>query len=275
MKTTEFSTVNTQKIVGINSFDHFPTLGLINKPNSSVFYPIDQIQRTHFIGSFNLHNFNSKRAFLFLLLFYFSQSLISHLLQVSDDLMKPSMIKDIHVSEFDDVNGLVTLKFTAPGDNADVGTAFQYDIKASYDPKVLLDYDFHEADNNPISKHIVQLEIVNASFKNSTPNQGGYEEFLTFSTKNLNRDTVSVKIRAVDGHKNWARWSPIITVKLSRQVKLAPSIKHYEADRMSQQHLKDGKMDEADSGGSIYWELFVFLIGNYSNLMLLNICSEN
>jgi len=191
------------------------------------------------------------------------------------------MIKDMHVSEFDDVNGLVTLKFTAPGDNADVGPAFQYDIKASYDPKVLLDYEFNEADqdkapdNNPMRKHIVQLEIVNASFKNSTPNQGGYEEFLTFSTTNLNRDTVSVKIRAVDGHKNWARWSPIITVKLSRQVKLAPSIKHYEADRMSQQHLKDGKMDEADSGGSIYWELFVFLIGNYSNLMLLNICSEN
>ncbi len=177
------------------------------------------------------------------------------------------MIKDIYVSELDEINGLATLRFTAPGDNANIGTAFRYDIKACYDPKILLDYDFYETDPESgqktelINNNLVQLQIVNSSFSNNAPNQGGYEEYLTFSTKNLNRETVSIKIRAVDEHKNWARWSPIVTVKLSKQVKLAPNLRHYDPDRMSQQHLTDNKPDQAATGDSIYWEFFIFLIG--------------
>ena len=40
----------------------------------------------------------------------------------NNDLIKPSIIKDLRVDELDMVNNLVTLKFTAPGDNHDIGT---------------------------------------------------------------------------------------------------------------------------------------------------------
>jgi hypothetical protein len=113
--------VNTRKIVGINSFDHFPALGdhPASKVDASAFSRIDQVQRTSFIGSFNLKNYNFTR-----------------------DLMPPSMIKDLRVTSLnralDHVNEtayhLVTLKFTAPGDNSDVGTAWKYEMRAAYDP---------------------------------------------------------------------------------------------------------------------------------------------
>ena len=58
LKTNSHSVVNTRKIVGMNSFDHFPTIGVVNKLDEDIFEPIDQVQRTSFIGSFNLKNFN-------------------------------------------------------------------------------------------------------------------------------------------------------------------------------------------------------------------------
>jgi hypothetical protein len=44
------------------------------------------------------------------------------------DLIKPSTIKDLRVADLDLNNHLVTLKFTAPGDNADLGTGLQTDL---------------------------------------------------------------------------------------------------------------------------------------------------
>ena len=49
--------VNMQKIVGMNSVEHYPTIGVINKLDESIFFPIEEVQRTKFIGSFVLENF--------------------------------------------------------------------------------------------------------------------------------------------------------------------------------------------------------------------------
>ena len=55
--TNQYSMVNMQKIVGMNSVEHYPTIGVINKLDESIFFPIDEVQRTKFIGSFVLENF--------------------------------------------------------------------------------------------------------------------------------------------------------------------------------------------------------------------------
>ena len=114
------------------------------------------------------------------------------------------------------------------------------------------------------AKHILPIEIHSASFKNNTPNQGGYEEFMTLNIRNYNLDkenTISIKIRAIDAHKNLASWSPILTLKLNKQVKLSSNLKHYENNVL--QHLKIDKEGEEKNTDSIYWELFVFLIGKF------------
>ena len=47
---------------------------------------------------------------------------MSFIIKGTKDLMKPSTIKDLRVYKLDTKNQLLTLKFTAPGDNADLGT---------------------------------------------------------------------------------------------------------------------------------------------------------
>lgn len=228
--------VNTRKIVGINSFDHFPTLGHISKLDESVFSHIDQVQRTSFIGSFNLKNFN-----------------------VTRDLMPPSTVKDLRVTSLNETGNQVTLKFTAPGDNADVGTSLQYDIRASYNPKHLYE-ESHDYETFEQPDVLLPVRIEAASFQNLTPNQGGYDEFMTLDTSVYSdKDTVSLKIRAIDANGNHGQWSPILTIKLSREVKLAPSLKHFESVHQSLQLNNAMKKDDSES--SIYWEMFIFLIG--------------
>lgn len=229
--------VNTRKIVGINSFDHFPTLGHMGKLDESVFSHIDQVQRTSFIGSFNLENFNVQR-----------------------DLMPPSTIKDLRVTSLNETGRQVTLRFTAPGDNADLGTALRYDLRASYDPKHLYEENYDYEFEATQAEFLLPVKIEAASFHDLVPNQGGFEEFMTLDTSAYaDQDTVSLKMRAVDVNGNRGQWSAILTVKLSRDVKLAPSLKHFESALHSSQLNDVLKKDQAES--SIYWEMFLFLVG--------------
>lgn len=173
--------------------------------------------------------------------------------------MPPSTVKDLRVTSLNETGNQVTLKFTAPGDNADRGTALKYDIRASYDPKHLYEenYDQETVEQPGI---LLPVRIGAASFQNLAPNQGGFEEFMTLDTSvYTDQDTVSLKIRAIDVNGNHGQWSPILTIKLSREVKLAPSLKHFESAHQSLQLNDATKKDGSES--SIYWEMFIFLVG--------------
>lgn len=200
--------------------------------------------------------------------------------------MKPSTIKDLRVSNLDTTNKLLTVKFTAPGDNADLGTgkflnylnvmhelvlylfyfvAFLYNIKAAYDPQVLHDlYLFaeEESQDDPglnLNRNLIPLDIKSSSFVNLAPNQVGYEEHITFNINNLKEDSISLKIRAADANKNHGEWSPILTIKLNKVVKLSKSLKHFSKIQESQFLKTEEPVEEK----SLYWQLFIFLVGTY------------
>jgi hypothetical protein len=99
-----------------------------------------------------------------------------------------------------------------------------------------------------------------SSFQNMSPNQGGFEEFVTLDTSPYDKDTVSLKMRAVDTSGNEGAWSPIMTIKLGGEVKLAPSLKHFERESSQSLQVNDAvKVKAAES--TVYWEMFVFLAG--------------
>lgn len=53
-----------QKIVGSPNFEHYPSIGIVNKINlDDHLVPIEEISRTTSIGSFILKDFNSKFYF--------------------------------------------------------------------------------------------------------------------------------------------------------------------------------------------------------------------
>ena len=140
-------------------------------------------------------------------------------------------------------------------------------MKASYDPQVLHDFDYFTEEENQdasslklIENLMVPLEIQSSSFVDLTPNQGGYEEHMTFSIKNLKEDSISLKIRAVDRNNNYGEWSPVLTVKLNKIVKLSKGLKHYSKSQESQ-FLKTE--EEPVEEKSFYWQLFIFLVGMY------------
>jgi hypothetical protein len=54
-----------QKIVGSPNFEHYPTIGIVNKINLDYhLVPIEEISRTASIGSFTLKDFTSNIIFL-------------------------------------------------------------------------------------------------------------------------------------------------------------------------------------------------------------------
>ena len=131
------------------------------------------------------------------------------------------------------------------------------------------DYDFFEHDmekfgpnENLIEKYILTVDISNSSFQNLTPNQGGYEEYFKIRIDKFKKNTISIKIRAVDSNKNYAKWSPILIIKLNKNVTLSSNLKHYEFDKVKSQHSQvSGEKESSEK--SFYWELLIFLIGTF------------
>lgn len=214
----ENSVLNTQKLVGLPGYEHFPTIGIVNKLDDSIVQPLEQAQRTAFIGSFSLDNYDDT------------------------DLVRPSCIRDLEVVELDAANDLVQVKFTAPGDDGDIGQAARYEIKASYEPEHLfinddLNYKSSVVDVLPISNntateehHTLLIEIVSSTFTNLAPNIAGFKENFQFRIdKFKSQKTISLKMRAVDFNENYGDWSPVLVVKLDKEVTLARSLRFYVA----------------------------------------------
>jgi hypothetical protein len=58
----------------MNSFEHFPTIGVINKLDDSIYQPIDHVQRTNFIGSFILVDFDGNDLIHYFAVNFFSKA---------------------------------------------------------------------------------------------------------------------------------------------------------------------------------------------------------
>jgi hypothetical protein len=92
--------MNTQQIVGNPQMEHYPKIGLINRISlEDLTNSVQDFQRTFFIGHFILDNFIS-----------------------GIDYQGPSKIKDLRILESDLESKVVKLGFTAPGDDADLGS---------------------------------------------------------------------------------------------------------------------------------------------------------
>lgn len=257
MRVNENSRLNTQKIVGLPGYEHFPTIGIVNKLDDSQLEPVEQAQRTVFLGSFKLENYDNT------------------------DAVRPSSIKDLEVAELDTENDLVKIKFTAPGDDGDIGQAARYELKAAYDPQFLLINDDIEYKNENTSEehHSLLLEIVSSSFNNLTPNRAGYKEEFQFRIdKFKSQKTISLKMRAIDFGENYGEWSPILTIKLDKTVVLSSNLRLFqpntsEASALNQDvSQKNNSTDPYDlDTAKSYSNFIIFLISLFATIGIIQI----
>jgi hypothetical protein len=256
MKINKFSKLNIQKIVGQPGFEHFPTIGVVNKIDDTILFPLEQTERTIFIGSFLLENYEEI------------------------DMIRPSIIKDLEVIEFDDMNDLIKLKFSAPGNDGDIGKANRYEFKAAYNPDILSTnnkYMNGDINKREISdKHSLHVEIVYSTFIDNIPNIAGFKEnFHINISKYKSKKSFSIMLRAVDLSQNYGEWSPILTIKLDKNIILSPQLRHFrvigkEKSTALNLELKNETsqfIDNLDSTSS-YSFFVIFLIGKYNYYFL-------
>ena len=195
-----------QKIVGNSDIEHYPTVGIVNKLDiDMITRSVDEFQRTFNLGHFMLRNFTPDM-----------------------DYIKPSKIKDLHIVESDLESKIVKLVFTAPGDDADLGTAIYYDIKCSYDLEYLIRYESSN-ENSTEDEYILPISLASSSFKNYKPNQGGTKEYFVLITDiySSNEDILGLKLRASDASGNLGEWSNMVIVKLNNEIKFSPHMNHF------------------------------------------------
>lgn len=66
--------INMQRIVGSAEFEHYPSIGIVNKIDPDILIlPINKLQRTVNLGSFSLKNFTDCNFFFRLFKFYFKK----------------------------------------------------------------------------------------------------------------------------------------------------------------------------------------------------------
>ena len=78
--------------------EHFPSIGVLSKIDETSFEPIDQMTRVIIMESFRLSKYKE------------------------EDLIGPSRIRDLRITELNLENKTVTLNFTAPGDDGELGS---------------------------------------------------------------------------------------------------------------------------------------------------------
>jgi hypothetical protein len=177
------------------------------------------------------------------------------------DMIRPSMIKDLKVTEQDFFIGTIAFSFTAPGDDGDFGNCALYEILAAYDTNVLND-EYNSAIN---SDKFLPITLKSASFQNYKPNQGRSREFFTIvSDKYTKGDTFAIKIRSVDFSQNAGAWSPVLIVKLNPTIKLATNLRHITTEDLTATQKKLTSSGEAKE--SFYSR---FLIGFAVCLILI------
>lgn len=242
-----------QKIVGVPGYEHFPTIGVVNKLDESSLEVMEPTQRTMFIGSFELAAYDEI------------------------DMISPAAIKDLEVVELDTDENLVKLKFTAPGDDGDQGKAAKYEMKAAYIPENLMTSDVYQSDDNINSsntistddKHTLAIEIVSSTFIDYVPNAAGFKEIFNINiTKFKTEKAFSFKLRAIDSFNNAGDWSPILTIKLDKNVMLSSRLRYFamqldekafalNLDVTTNTYKNFQDLDSARS----YSKLVIFLIG--------------
>lgn len=239
--------------MGVPGYEHFPTIGVVNKLDESNMAPIEPTQRTIFIGSFQLAAYDEI------------------------DMISPAVVSDLELIELDTEFDLVKLKFTAPGNDGDVGQAAKYEFKAAYNPEILItSSDDSDRNTNGSSrtqtedKHSLPMEIVSSSFRDYVPNVPGFKETFKINISKFKTEkTFSLKLRATDVNGNQGDWSPVLTIKLDKQVMLSPKLRHYvmksdeDALALNMGATTDSyrRLEDFDSARS-YSKLVIFLIGN-------------
>lgn len=214
------------------------------------------------------------------------------------DLVTPSRIRDLRITEFDLLNQTLTLGFTAPGNDGDLGTgspileldtmgdrsvqyscfvffspisASYYDIKCMYDPEILIQYEdmvyspeeiarvgkfqlMKDQPQHTLNEYVLPVDIVEATFENLEPNQGGYEETFKLRLSKYAQDTISLRMRAIDQDGNVGAWSHIVTYRVNNNTsdKLSARIEHYShfKSRKSSHLVESSKLS---STGSSRW----------------------
>ena len=227
-----------QKLVGSPNFEHYPSIGVVNKINLEYhLVAIEEISRTTSIGSFVLKDFNSN---IFRINFKYKYQW-DFSFTLDDDLIAPSEIKDLYIDKIETANKYVKFTFTSPGDDGDLGVASEYQIICSYDINDLLD-EKHDNQNKSLP-----IYIISSSFDRSVlnkPNQAGFSEYFLLNTSSYEGKAFSLKMRAVDASGNCGKWTWPLTIKLTDEIELSPQLRHYSSIESSLSLLNEKKKNE-------------------------------
>ncbi|CAF0782079.1 unnamed protein product [Brachionus calyciflorus] len=238
--TNKDSRVCLQKIIGSHGYEHFPNIGIVNKINQEDLYqPIKNVQRLLNLQPFELKNFKENK-----------------------DLIPPSKIRDLIAEKFDFKNDYIQFRFTAPGDDFDLGRSLKYEINLAYDPIDLL--------NEETNDKLLPFNILASSFVD-IPNQSGFPETFILSIKDYEAETISIRIRAIDSNRNKGEWSNVLTIKLNDQIKFSPQLTNVLSFikndlKSSEQHFK--VLEEKEN---FYANFFICVIVSLAIIFMVQI----
>ncbi|XP_022110071.1 epithelial chloride channel protein-like [Acanthaster planci] len=126
------------------------------------------------------------------------------------DMFPPARVNDLRVASFSRYEGRLTLQWTAPGDDFDIGTAAEYDLRYSHSFNELFS-DFSNA------KEIDVSDIISGDL--SAPQESGSEEMLVLKIPTMlsvdPKDLMlflAFRIRAIDDSELAGETSNIATV---------------------------------------------------------------
>lgn len=91
----------------------------------------------------------------------------------------------------------------------------------------------------------------------------------TAAAVNKELDTIACKIRSYDSSNNTSPWSPLLSIKLSREVRFASGIKHYQANggnggvvgNVSRDSSLEQALKSVEAKESLYSRFFIGFLG--------------
>lgn len=150
---------------------------------------------------------------------------------------------------------------------------------------------------------LTNIKIVSSTFDSTSsstsdqlPNQAGFTETLTIDLSGVGDDNqveynqsdenetssststnapidlemIACKLRSVDSSNNTSPWSPVLTVKLTREVKFAPGLKHFFhtsgsndlISNLTRDSTFESALKSVEAKESLYSRFFIIFLGN-------------
>lgn len=131
---------------------------------------------------------------------------------------------------------------------------------------------------------ISSLSIISSTF-DQMPNQAGFIESFTLDLSGsrnedgVEPEAVACKLRALNTNNITSEWSPIVSIKLSREIRFAPGLRHFQrGDDLPNNLTKDlgaqNALRSVEEKESLYSKFFIAFLG-LTKLNFLQNCEKN